>query len=66
MDHVVKVELVDLAGIEANEAVTHMLEQLPQLRPVILGDHLSRRSPLGLVALALGVTTPGHIGTLHG
>ena len=50
MDHIVKFELVDLAGIEPGEAVTYVLEQPAQLFPVIGADEFARCAPFGLVS----------------
>jgi hypothetical protein len=48
MNQVVEVELVDLVSVELREAGAHALKQRSQLRLVIGGDQLTRRTTIGL------------------
>ena len=41
LNHLVQVELIDLAGLELGEAGTHALKQYSQLILVVRGDQLS-------------------------
>ena len=41
LNHLVQVELIDLAGLELGEAGTHTLKQYSQLILVVRGDQLS-------------------------
>jgi hypothetical protein len=62
MDHVVELELVDIAGVEPCEAGSHVLEELAQLRSVVRGDRLACGTALSLVhLLASGFFSPRHI-----
>ena len=49
MNHVVQVELIDLAGIELGEGGTHALKQYSQLIFVVRADQLTRGAPIGLL-----------------
>ena len=61
MNHVVQVELIDLAGLEFGEAGTHALKQYSQLILVVRGDQLSRGAAIGLLRRTmLRVASAGH------
>ena len=49
MNHVVHLELIDLAGIELGEAGAHTLEERSQLASVVRGDQLSGGTTIGLL-----------------
>jgi hypothetical protein len=49
VNQVIEIKLVDLAGVETDEAGTHVLQQAPQLLLVIGADQLSRCLTLSLI-----------------
>jgi hypothetical protein len=64
VDQVVKLKGIDLARVEAGEAVTHVLEQASQLALVVLARELPGRPASGLLALPFAHAEPD--GTLRG
>ena len=49
VNHIVHVELIDLASIELGEAGAHTLEQRSKLASVIRSDQLSSGTTIGLL-----------------
>jgi hypothetical protein len=54
MDHVVKLENIDVAVVESGEAAADAFEQPAQVRLVVGGDQLPRRSARGLLIAGVG------------
>jgi hypothetical protein len=49
MDQVIQLELIDAPGVEPNKTSSHVLEQCPQLSPMVRGDQRSRGATIGVV-----------------